>query len=91
MKNIEKGVLETCILVGCHDFNIIMNDIFGQADVDYSLDGLTVTSYDENGNEISIENERLNKALATYFDVKAVTSVHIDDCDYVGVWLCYVD
>ena len=29
--------------------------------------------------------------LAKYFDVKEVTSLHIDDCDTIGVWIVYKD
>ena len=29
------------------------------------------------------------KKLAKYFDVKVITSIHIDDFDIVDVWICY--
>ena len=33
-------------------------------------------------------NEDITETLSKYFDV-TVTSVHADDSEYLGVWICY--
>ena len=34
------------------------------------------------------DDNLFTRMLSKYFDVE-VTSTHIDDCDYIGVWICY--
>lgn len=50
------------------------------------LDGISY-DYEENILDINI----LHAKLAGYFDVKEITSVHSDNCDYIGVWIIYKD
>lgn len=33
-------------------------------------------------------NEYITDTLSKYFDV-TVTSVHADDCEHLGIWICY--
>ena len=54
--------------------------------VTYTTEGLDICT-----NEDVIDIDELHKGLAKYFDVKEVTSVHIDDCDFIGVWVVYRD
>lgn len=51
----------------------------------YDMDGLWFEYFDET--ITNIDEVVINK-LSAYFDRK-VSSIHIDDCDYVGVWVVF--
>ena len=87
MRNVRSSQLKKCIFMNVDDFKEIFIDIFGE--------------YDGDTNEIDVEfntsdgiyfcaisNQDVYEKLSEYFDVK-VTSVHLDDCEYLGVWICY--
>lgn len=52
----------------------------------YDMDGLWIEAGEESN--VFDHDPPLNEDLSKYFGLK-VTSVHIDDCDYVGVWIVY--
>ena len=81
MKNVEKPQLKKCIFMLCDEFELIMKRLGFNAECGY--DGI----YFSKANEI-IYDEDAYKALSDYFDVK-VTSVHCDDCEYMGAWIVY--
>lgn len=86
MKNVKSYQLKKCIFMVVEEFNEVIKSVFGeQFETDFSLDGISVWSKAE-----GLEDADINKGLSEYFDV-TVTSVHIDDCDYIGVWICYID
>ena len=91
MKNVEKWQLKTCIFMDMDEFDeIIKNVISKDIIVTYGLvDGI----YFENKNkpEEFINERDIYKELAKYFDVKTITSIHIDDFDEIGVSICYHD
>ena len=85
MKNVKEKQLKNCIVVSVAEMENILEKIYGEKiTVHVSLDGLWYEA--EN---IDVDDESLLLDLANYFDVKQVTSVHCDDCDYVGIWICY--
>ena len=84
MKNVKDYQLKKCIFMETEEFDKIIKSIFGENyEAEFSLDGIDVSSEFD-----GLTNEELNEGLSSYFDV-TVTSVHIDDCDEIGVWVCY--
>ena len=88
IKNVNKYQLKKCILLTLDEYKKILFKIFGGTNiiVYYDLYGLCVYR-SENYDQLS--TEELNNKLVKYFDVKQVTSIHIDDCDVTGVWIVY--
>lgn len=86
MRNIEDSQKKSCIFLLSDEYTRLINTIFnGRVSVEYALDGISYTHENDN---IDVTDEKVNDALSAYYDVK-VTSVHADDCDYMGVWICY--
>lgn len=86
MKNVRKEQAKSCLCLGIDDFRDDIRKIYGnQAEIIAELDGLTIQKNEE---EI-VEDEDLLVQLAQYYGLDEVTSVHIDDCDSVGVWVVY--
>jgi hypothetical protein len=84
MKNVKDYQLKKCIFMETEEFDNIIKSIFGENyEAEFSLEGIDVSSEFD-----GLTNEELNEGLSSYFDV-TVTSVHIDDCDEIGVWVCY--
>lgn len=86
MKNVRINQLKKCIFVDAEEFEAIIQAIFDDIDgikVDYTLEGIDIY-----GDEEGVYGDELYKRLGEYFDVE-VTSIHIDDCDYIGVWVVY--
>lgn len=87
MKNVKEYQLRKCIIMDIEDFKKVFVNVFGE--------------YEENINEIDVEidindgiyfcgisNEDVYMKLSMYFDTEII-SIHVDDCDYTGVWICY--
>jgi hypothetical protein len=85
MKNVRPNQLKKCIFVDAEEFTAIVQAVFDNEDikVDYTLEGLDIYTDDD-----CVEAGDLYEKLGEYFDV-TITSIHIDDCDYVGVWVVY--
>ena len=67
-----------CIFMEALDFGKCVNEAYGrEVDLDFCLDGLT------------IDAEDYLEVLAEYFEVKEITSIHIDDYSPTGVWIAY--
>lgn len=86
MKNVEDNQLKKCIFMVYEEFRKVFQNIFGvydedtnEIDVEYELDGIYFCG---------ISNEDVYKEISKYFDV-TVTSIHADDCEYLGIWICY--
>lgn len=90
MKNVQKWQLKNCIFMETDTFDTIIKELFGKEyTVDFSLDGLSI--YQNDGEDYKdLDTDTLYKTLAAYFDVAEVTSIHCDDCDEIGVWICYI-
>jgi hypothetical protein len=88
MKNVADYQLKKCIFLTAEGFENVVKEIYpdNEVEVEYSMDGLTV---DVDGD--CPDDEDLHKKLADYYDVAKVTSVHMDDCDYIGVWIAYTE
>lgn len=86
MKNVTESMLKTSIFMSSDDFTRLVTHLFPGVQVNYTLDGISYY-YEEDILDINI----LHAKLAGYFDVKEITSVHSDNCDYIGVWITYKD
>jgi hypothetical protein len=64
----------------------ILSEIL-QETVTVNVDLYGLSYYTEEDRE-DFNNEYLCNILSKYYDVN-VTSVHIDDCDDVGIWVVY--
>ena len=85
MKNVRATQMKTVIVLGCDEYEQIIADMYSdKVSVHLSLEGI----WYESGDDL-FDNETLFADLAKYFDVSNITSVHCDDCDYPGIWICY--
>lgn len=86
MKNVKDYQLKKCIFMETEEFNRIIKTVFGEEfEADFGLDGISVWSRAE-----GLSEKEINEGLSKYFDV-IVTSVHVDDFDDIGVWICYIE
>ena len=84
MKNIKDYQLKKCIFMETEEFDKVIKKVFGdEFETEFSLEGMDVFSGID-----GLTSEEINEGLSKYFDVE-VTSTHIDDCDCIGVWICY--
>lgn len=86
MKNVDTHSLKTCIFLDEYQFQSILSELFPGAEVSYDYEGISVDLNDD-----AIPTDELYSKLSDYFDVARITSVHIDDCDTVGVWIVYTN
>ena len=85
MTNVRPNQLKKCIFTDVEELQAILSAIYEEdIDVHISLDGL----WYESKSDLDIGNDDVCQVLSEYYDVQ-VTSIHIDDCDYVGVWIVY--
>lgn len=86
MKNVNKCQLRSAFIFETNHFTNVLKKLFGEnIDVDYALDGITVTT-----DEDIIDDEEIVERLSEYFDV-VVTSFHQDDCECPLVWVIYLE
>lgn len=89
MQNVRDLQKKTCLILTRTEFDEVIDSIYdGEVETHYSLDGISLNYTDD---EREFSYDVLHNDLANYFDVNKVTSVHIDDCDYTGVWIVYKD
>ncbi len=82
MKNVTQNQLKKAIFYTLDEFRNLVYELCGDdADVDFDYDGLSFNDSDGN-------SQGVISALEEYFEV-TITSIHADDCDYVGVWIIY--
>lgn len=86
MNNIRPNQLKTAIFLDFDEYQKLVNTLFPHTHVHCETDGLW---YEREEGLPEFENGDLYAAMAKHFDVYEVSSVHIDDCDYVGVWIVY--
>lgn len=91
MKNVADYQLKKCIFLTAEEFENVLKEVYpdNEVNVNYDMDGITV-DIDDESSDPSDDLELLEK-LANYYDVADVTSVHMDDCDYIGVWIAYTE
>lgn len=86
MKNVRDYDKKTCIFLGYEDFYELFDTLFeGKIEASYEMDGI---SYDRDGDEPA-DIEMIYDRIACYYDVGKVTSIHADDSEFLGVWICY--
>lgn len=89
MKNTKECQLKKCIFMSFGEYQELILDITdGLKEVKYEYDGI-YHEHTEKAEETEVyHNEDITETLSKYFDV-TVTSVHADDSEYLGVWICY--
>ena len=95
MKNVRPNQLKKCIYLYFEDFKEILHEIFGNSiSVDYcesSCDGGYISVYYDNEDTSEVSFDDLSAALANYFDVARIESIHVDYAEYIGVWIVYAE
>ena len=81
LHGLPENRLKKCIFLTVEEFKKILESFKIESDVD--LEGI---SYSKNND--GIEDDKVYAELSKYFGVE-VSSVHCDDCDYMGVWIVY--
>ena len=80
-----------CKVMSTDEFEYILDKIYEKpVSVDYSLDGIFIEDPDD-PNRGPVDAEDLHKKLADVLNVGAVTSIHIDDQEFTGVWIACKD
>lgn len=86
MKHVGGHEQKTCILKMLDEFERDIRHITdGKITVSCGMEGISFESDTE-----PVTDEDILAKLSEFYDVY-VTSVHIDDCDMTGVWICYKD
>lgn len=87
MKNVNDMQIKKCIFKELDEFKQDVAAFFGNdTTVECYDDGIVIEA-----NEDALYTEEILAGLAKYYDVKEVTSIHIDDCEVVGLWIVYKD
>lgn len=91
MKNIKLSNLKKCLFKTIDEFQTDIKNAFnGKLKVSCDYDGISFDSVNENDTtEDNFDNSNIYTTLAAYYDIAEITSIHTDDCDYTGVWICY--
>ena len=80
--NISK---KSCLLMPFEDFDSLLDGLNPHIKVEIDLDGLHYINYDE---DRVVEEDEICDLLSDAFETR-VSSVHIDDYDWTGVWVVY--
>lgn len=84
MKNVLPCQLKKAIVLADTQFERLLYQLFGVGNVSVYIDA--------EGLFYSVEGmdfHEVNAQLAKHFGVKKITSIHADDCDNIGIWICY--
>lgn len=76
MKNVSEIMLKKAIIIAEEEFEDLIKKLNPEDD-----------TYFREFAYIGIEDKTI-EALEKYFDIE-ITSIHSDDCDYVGIWIIY--
>ena len=89
MKNANENQLKKCIYLRFSEFECLIDEITdGLVMVNNNEDGLWFEHTNKAEEIDTYWNEDIQETLSKYYDVD-ITSIHIDDCGYLGVWICY--
>lgn len=89
MKNVRPDQRKTCIFLTQTELEAVLSEILQKTvTANVSLYGLSVCTEDEHSDDV--DDCVICDMLSKHFDVQ-VTSIHIDDCDHVGVWIVCKD
>lgn len=84
MKNVRPDQLKKVIFLTQTGLEVALSKVLQETvTANVSLYGLDVCTEDD-----GVDDRAICDALSKHFDVQ-VTSIHIDDCDHVGVWVVY--
>ena len=85
MKNVRETMMKKCLFIEGDEFQRLVRELTdGKVYPTFTLEGIDY----ECGDDVDFGNAEMIEMLSEHFDVE-VTSLHMDDCDYVGVWICY--
>ena len=88
MKNILSRWLKRCIFFTLDEYERLIKNLLGN-DVNVSVEDFTELYYESSNNDDEgISFDEIKAALDKHFDIN-VTSIHIDGCEYTGVWVVY--
>lgn len=87
MRNVTNAMLRTAIFMFNDDFIVLIKKLFPNSHIDYDTRGMAI---DYNGDYLNINDSKICKKLAEYFDVKNITGIHLGSCN-IGVWIGYKD
>lgn len=91
MNNVNKSQLKKCIFMPIDEYkDLVLELTDGLQKAVYEIDGLYYEHTEKAEETETYHNENITETLSRHFDVN-VTSVHADDCEYIGVWICYKD
>lgn len=83
IQNFEKK--NALVTTACHFDKVLTEISNGEISASYCLDGIWYES-----DTITDTDAFVRDKLSEYLGVN-VTSVHLDDCDSIGVWIIYKD
>jgi len=86
-QNVRDAQLKNCIFMTENDFKSVFVKVFGAYKEAVNEIEVTFDSF-EGIYFCGISNNEVYKKLGEYFGV-SITSIHSDDADTVGVWICY--
>lgn len=85
VNNASDWQLKKCIFKTTDEFDEDLKKAAGEEyTVEFHCDGLLFLK----GND-TVNTEEIFVRLAEYYNVSTITSVHMDDIDEIGVWICY--
>ena len=85
MKNVRDAMKKMCLFIEGDEFQRLIGSLTGgKVYPAFTLEGIDYECEDD----MDFGNAEAIKILSEHFDID-VTSIHMDDCDYVGVWVCY--
>ena len=86
LKNIQNFEKKNALLTTTCRFDKVLSEISnGEIRASYCLDGIWYES-----DTIADADAFVRDKLSEYLGVN-VTSIHLDDCDLIGVWIIYKD
>lgn len=87
--NIKSYSLKYCIFMPIEEFEeLILELTDGLKQVCYETDGIFYDDTKKVDETDTYWNEDMNETLSRHFRVN-VTSVHADDSEHLGIWICY--
>ena len=88
MKNVKENQLKKCIFMELETFTDMIEKITDGLLTVECEDGIYMTNSQKAGDTNTWWNEDILETLSKHFDVE-VTSLHSDNYEDVGVWICY--
>ncbi len=88
MDNVSPNQLRKCIFMEYEDFKALISELTnGLLEVEYD-NGIRYNDTDKAEKTGDYWFEDITVTLSRHFNT-AVTSVHGDGCEFLGIWICY--